>query len=94
MGWGVGSKLIIFEPNDLLRLMTHYTDGAIPLDSEVLNVAQSQFIERWIQLMVRSKEWETGEPLHFRYEGNKTMAWTKDGTPIDWNPQNETPRRQ
>lgn len=105
----MSQRLIVFEPNDLLRLITHYTDGAVPLNGQVRNVAVSTRLPRWIGLEVESDEWANDEgailrgpgglelgqrPLHIRYEGKKIVSWGGPQDEMQWRQANETPSRQ
>lgn len=89
------SRLIIFDVKDLKDLIIHYTDGKlIPLDSEVLEVGVSRYMQRIISLNIESKDWDTSDvspvtgelaPAEFIYEGKKTFSWTKkDGDEARW----------
>jgi hypothetical protein len=91
-----GYKMFVFDPRDLLRLMTHYTDGEVPLDGEVTNVLFHPLLERMMALEVQSDEWDTMTPLHIRYTGNKVMSWQKGlgQEHPSWAEANETPNRQ
>lgn len=82
--------------DDLKQLIIHYSDGeAIPLDSRVLEVAVSAYMQRMISLNIESKDWDitegvspvTGElnPKEWIYEGKKTFSWSKkDGDEAVW----------
>lgn len=88
-------KMFVFEPEDLVRLMTHYWDGLVPLDSEVKEVKVHPALSRMVGLEVLSKEWDSAKPLQLTYEGKKVLGWSKDhAEKLEWNPQAETPRRQ
>lgn len=82
----MNQRLIIFDANSLLKLLTHYTmdhDDQIPLDSTLLNCGVSTMVGRWIILEVDAPEWAveidpvTQEPpfMHVRFEGDKVMSW-------------------
>ena len=84
-------RMIIFDANSLLKLLTHYTmdhDDQIPLEATLLSAGVSTMIGRWIILEVDAPEWgeeidpTTHEPpfMHVRFEGNKVMSW-KQGSP-------------
>jgi hypothetical protein len=91
-----GTKMYCFEPESLVRLLTHYTDGLVPLDAQVTNVGFNPYLGRMIGIEVQSSEWDNFEPLHIRYEGSKIMSWVK-GTGVDkpiWSETPDTPRRQ
>ncbi len=90
------TKMFVFEPQDLARLLTHYTDGLVPLDAEVRNVGVNPYLNRFIGLEIASKEWDTSEPLHLRYEGKKVMSWSK-GDKVEhplWTESPDAPKRQ
>ena len=100
----MASKMYVFEPTDLVRLLTHYTDGLVPLDAEIVSVGMNPYLNRFIGLEVASKEWgeptmrngqEVMEPLHLRYEGKRIMKFTANqGQDPEWAELNETPVRQ
>jgi hypothetical protein len=90
-------KMFVFDPEDLVRLLTHYTDGDVPLDAEVRNVGFSPLLQRAVGIEISSKEFEDGwKPLHIRYEGKKILSWTSgDGETRDaWGKPPEAPKRQ
>lgn len=80
---------IQFDINDFVNLLTHYTDGEVPPDAEVLNFGPSTRLQNWYGILVRTKEWPNAfevspglyEPFHFRFEGDRilTMNDTHDG---------------
>jgi len=99
------TRLYIFEANSLLKLLTHYSEGEVPLDCELIEVGVHPQLQRMISLKARSKEWsETRElmgsgelwPLTFRYEGKRTMKWTDKAENTIWSEENEIekPRNQ
>lgn len=90
----MGVKDYEFSPQDLLNLLCHYTDGAVPLNGEVKALLSHPQIERKIALVVESDEWESSEPLFLGYDGKRTMSWSKDGTETPWEQRAETPNRQ
>lgn len=87
----MSQKRIEFDANSLLKLLVHYTqdhEDRVPLDAELVAAGVSQYLPRWVILVVKSEhEWKdvpispkTHEPefLHVRYEGRKVMSWGKD----------------
>lgn len=91
---------IIFEGEPLLRLLTAYYDGEVPLDAKLLQVGMSMFLARWVGLLVESEQWGAVAelpgghglyPLQLRYEGRRNMSWSKaDGDkPIEWGVEGE-----
>lgn len=101
------SKLVIFDADSLLKLLVHYSEGAVPIDSEVKSIQASAKLPRWVSLIVDSKDWsgtpfETGDgygtvqPMFIRYEGKRIMVLDhlKD-VPV-WSEEGavEAPRRQ
>lgn len=89
-----GQKTFIFDPQDLYALITHYTDGAVPLYGKIQGVARNKYLDRVIGLLVDSDEWQTEEPLHIRYDGRMTATWTQGQERADWAEREETPKFQ
>lgn len=103
----MAERIVLFDINSLLKLMTHYSSGEIPLDSEIINFAISPRLPRYVSLMVRSEDWPLEDtlwehvpselhPYHFRYEGHRTMKWTQQNETPTWTEENaiEAPKRQ
>ena len=89
-------KTFIFDVEDLVRLLTHYFDGEVPLDAEVSMVGINPNLTRFVGIELKSKEWQSNLPLQLRYDGERVMTWSKDmkvKNP-DWSQANETPNRQ
>ena len=94
-----GSKLVVFDANDFLKLLCHYSEGKVPIDAELRSLGVGTKMKRQIGMLVRSQQWgptPTGldyhQPLHIRYEQKKVMSWGKKGTEPFWQQQNETPK--
>ena len=91
-------KILVFEPNDILRLMTHYTDGLVPLTAEVKQFGVSQFLNRMMIFFVESPEWQEGtgldNPVIIEFVGRKVAAWDEKGQPVHTQVMNEDPRHQ
>ena len=90
-----GTKDLVFDPQDLIHLLTHYTDGEVPLGGQVTDFLVHPLLQRKIGLMVESTEWATSEPLHLGYDGKRVRSWAKlpgQADPV-WEERNETPRR-
>ena len=89
--------MLVFSPTDLIRLLTHYTQGLVPLDCEVKSFGVNPFLERFVGIEVESDEWDDFAPLQVRYEGKKVLGWTagkgEEKLP-PWQEANETPKRQ
>lgn len=103
----MATRTIEFDIDSLLKLITHYSEGAVPLDAEVRNVQLSSMLQRWVCLVVESPDWtgtpfEAGpgyngvQPLFFDYEGKRTQIVSHLKDPVYWNPEGaiETPKRQ
>lgn len=90
----MGIKDFEFGPQDLLQLICHYTDGAVPLNGEVKDILVNPQMERKIALVVESAEWETEDPLFLGYDGCRTMSWSKGQQENQWAQKAETPKRQ
>lgn len=90
-----GSKEFFFEPDDLLHLLTHYTDGEVPMTAEVTDFLVHPHLQRKIGLLVKSPEWESDSILFLGYDGKRVSSWAKgEGQDkIKWEERNETPRR-
>lgn len=89
------TKMFVFDPVDLVRLITHYSDGEVPLDCEVKGFMVNENLQRFIGIEVQSKEWDDFKPYHFRYDGKRVMGWTSSsGEQPVWTESNETPSRQ
>ena len=102
----MSSRRVEFDITSLKDLLTHYSEGVIPLTAEVKAVQSSQFLPRWVCLILESEEWENTpfekagyggqEPYLFRYEGKRTMNLNDLKDPIEWSEPGEieAPRRQ
>lgn len=98
------TRLVIIDANDLLQLILHYNDGQdIPLNTRLLNVGMSPYLQRWVALMCEATDWPTGTylpevggltPLHIRYEGKKIMVLATKGTDPTWSEAPDAPSRQ
>lgn len=87
-------KLLIISVDSLLKLITHYSEGLLPLDADAREFSYSAMLPRYLQLMVESKEWDTNRPLHIRFEQGHVMRWDEKGFDPRWTPMNEAPTRQ
>lgn len=102
----MSDRLIIFDANSLLKLITHYTmdhEEQIPLETELLSAGVSTMVGRWVILEVSAKEWDDGEIdpvtheppfMHVRFEGNKVMSWKQGSqthTKDSWKDAVESP---
>lgn len=95
----MAERMIIFDANSLLKLMTHYSDGRLPLDGELRSVGVGTILAREIGMDVESKDWGNAplapsglgyRPMYFSYEGKRTMNWTGDPhDPVMWSNENE-----
>lgn len=98
----MAQRLILFNPQDLLQLWCHYTDGAeIPLDVKVESVEVSKFLQRWIGFTAVSDHWPTEglgntamRMVQLRYAGNHVMKISEKGIESDWEKAPEAPKRQ
>lgn len=88
-------KLIIFDPQSLKDLLVHYTEGAVPPDSEAVGLSASRILERYLCLEVRSASWAVEDevdengmlvPLIIRFEGNRIFKIERpqDAGPGAW----------
>ncbi len=82
-----GSKVIRFDARDFCKLLTHYSEGIVPLDFELKHVAVDTILKRQIAFIGFSKQWQDEPlpgkdeygPLHIRYEGKNIMSWGRKG---------------
>jgi len=101
------SKLVVFDVESLMNLLTHYTEGEFPLDATIKTVQASEKLPRWISLIVDSKDWrgtpfEGGDgynevqPFWIRYEGKRVMTLQHLKDPVAWSDEDaiEAPKRQ
>jgi hypothetical protein len=103
----MATRDIIFDTDSLLRLLTHYTDGEVPLDAKMANFLLNQRLQRFIGLEVHSSQWDcqpdlvTGQlpPLQIRYKNdlvNRLTSWTEGSPEAEraWRESPEAPKRQ
>jgi len=72
-----------FQIQDLKELLTHYTEGEIPMEAEAVNFGQSPVLPGWWGLVCHIPHplKDVNEILpgmyayHFRYEGNKILQF-------------------
>lgn len=94
------SRLVIFDVESLMNLLTHYTEGEFPLDAHITAVQASQKLPRWISLIVDSKDWRdtpydvgdgynAQQPFWIRYEGKRVMTLQHLQDPIAWGDEQE-----
>jgi len=98
-----GRRILVVSVEDLLNLLTHYTDGDVPLDAEPLFVGFNKYLQRMVGIFTRSRQWRharvdpvTGvaKPLHIRYEGKKIMSWhQRPEEPTTWKEGPDAPKR-
>src|SRR5690242_8879318 len=96
-----GSKVIVVDAHDLVKLWTHYSEGKMPLDAELNALAVDTRLPRQIAFIVTSKQWQdepaAGQdyynPLHLRYDQKRCMSWGRKGNEVFWQDA-ETPKFQ
>jgi hypothetical protein len=98
----LASRGIVFDPKDLLQLLIHYTDGLIPLETEVTEFKVNTNLNRCIGIFCKSDKWVDGDelpdgslsPLQIRYTGKKIMAVGNKGMPSVWYEAPESPGKK
>ena len=93
----MAEKTIYIDAESILQLLTHYSEGDLPIEAKLLSAGVSPVLGRWIGLLVDSEQWRDWRgaertqdgglrPLHIRYEGKKVMVWGdgKRETPPEW----------
>lgn len=83
-----------FQPQDLMNLLIHYTDGEIPLGGEVRQLLVHPAMDRKIALVIASDEWKDETPLFLGYDGLRVRSWTQGQDEAEWKQRAETPTRQ
>jgi len=94
------SRIVQFDVDSVLKLLVHYSEGELPLNSEVKQVQISQYLPRWISLIVEADDWtgtpyEAGDgyggiqPMMIRYEGKRTMVLDHLQNPVSWSEPGE-----
>ena len=100
----MAARTIYIDADSILRLLTHYSEGDLPLDATLRSAGVSKLLSRVIGLEVRSDQWrpqrvddrgpnDMPRPLMIRYEGKKVMVWgdLKDPEPR-WREGVEAPK--
>lgn len=95
-----GFKVVQFDARDFCKLITHYSEGRLPLDFELAHVAVDTILKRQIAFIGQSKQWqdeplqgqEGYAPLHIRYEGKRIFSWGEKGSEGFWQDANEAPK--
>lgn len=92
----MAARVIEFDPESLLKLLVHYSDGRVPLDAKLIGFGYNPLLTRYLGLEIETSE--VGEPvIHVRYEGRRVMTWDERGTPVEWTKEGEgyeTPKKQ
>ena len=76
----MGRRMIVFDVHTILRLLTHYTEGLVPIDCEVKAAGPSLYLASWFKMDTLSKEWDADDwkhPLHIRYEGQRNVTFER-----------------
>lgn len=95
-----GFKIVQFDARDFCKLVTHYSEGRLPLDFELDHVAMDTILKRQVAFIGRSKQWsdeplpgkDEYAPLHLRYEGKRIFSWGEKGSEGFWQDANDTPK--
>ena len=102
----MATRRVEFDIDSLRNLMVHYSEGEIPLNSEIKQIQSSLRLPRWINLIIEADSWENTpfekdgfggqQPFMFRYEGKRVMTLQHLKDPVAWSDENEieTPKRQ
>ncbi len=91
----MSSKMVVFDANSLLKLLTHFDDGVnLPLGAQLVAAGVNPMVERWVGLLVESDEWDRPDPLQIRYQRNKIMKWERGEETCTWKPTPEAPKLQ
>lgn len=93
----MASRLLVFDPNDIYKLMVHYLDGQLPLNGKIEQFGVSTTLQRMLIFQVESKEWDEAtidQPFVVVFEGNHCVTFNEKGQPVKYVDRNENPRRQ
>ena len=88
------TKDYLFNAEALKNLLTHYTNGEVPLSGEVREILVHPAMSRKIALVVASDEWQDETMLFLGYDGKRVRSWTQGQEEQEWQQRNETPTRQ
>ncbi len=90
----MSKRLVVIKADDLKNMLTVYTQGDVPLDTELKEIAVNEHLQRMIIFTMGSKQWKETtydpvlgklRPLLVRYEGKKTLSWhQKPDEPMQW----------
>jgi hypothetical protein len=86
-----GTKTLLFPIETVLTFLTHYTDGAVPMDCKPLGIYTHPTLTRYICLEVESTQWQDDpnpdgsyDPAQIRFMGGKVAKWGSKGQEIQW----------
>ena len=86
-------RKFIIHVADIASLLTHYTDGIVPLDAEVAKYGPHRTFGQQIALLMFSSQWQDApeapagpdrgispglKPLHIRYTGDRVIVLNAD----------------
>jgi hypothetical protein len=94
--------MLIFDANDLVKLLTHYTDGQVPFDAELREFKVSALLERVVGMDCTSSQWVDGtptpdgglSPLHIRYDGKRILTIGNKGEQPGWYDAPDSPTKR
>jgi hypothetical protein len=94
-------RVVMFDAQELVKLLSHYTEGQVPLDTKLQDVSINAYLDRVVGLTCRSDQWQDGtpipggglSPLQIRYEGKKIMTLGSKGQESVWYEAPEAPKR-
>lgn len=100
----MAQKRIIFDPQSVISLLTHYTDGQVPLDTICKGFRVSEALKRQVAFECESAQWSDAiqsekspdvlAPLVIRYEGRRTLSWGGKHQEMEWRDSVEAPKQQ
>jgi len=102
----MASRRVEFDVVSLKDLLVWYSQGEIPIDAEIKTVQASQFLPRWICLIIEADDWtdtpfdglgyNAQQPFIFRYEGDRTLNLGHLQGDVQWSEPGEieAPKRQ
>ncbi len=87
------TRKFIIHAADIVRLLTHYTDGVVPMDAEVRQFGNHRSFTQQLAMLVTSSQWQDApevpigpdrgispglKPLHIRYTGDRVIVLNAD----------------
>lgn len=78
-------QMFVIDGDSLVKLLTAYFDGDVPLDAKLQSVGVSEYLQNYVGFNIASNQWPAEaalgsdgfHPLILRYEGKQNLSWSK-----------------